>query len=292
MSAQEMIVLAMQASVMATVFGFGLTATLDDMLYVVRRPRRFARSFVAMFFVMPIVAIAPDKTFEFRHEIEVALVALALSPVPPLLLKKGGKAGGRASYALGLLVTMAILSLVVLPLGMRLLELVFDRSFALQPVAVIKVILKSIILPLAAGMAVRVLVSATAARFAGPLVTLGNLLLVAVALLVVFNSRNAIMALIGNGTLLAIAVFVVVGLAAGHWLGGPELEDRVVLGLSTASRHPGIALTLASFNYPNEHGVTAAIMLYLLVNIALSMPYVIWQQRRAAATSQSPDPAA
>lgn len=292
MSAQEIIALAAQASIMITVFGFGLRATADDTLYVVRRPTRFARSFVSMFFVMPIIAITLDKTFNFRHEVQVALVALALSPVPPLLLKKGGKAGGRASYALGLLVTMAILSLVVLPLGMRLLELVFDRSFALQPLAIVKVILKSIILPLAAGIAIRILVPAFAARFAGPIVTFGNLLLVAVALLIVFSSRNAILALIGDGTLLAIAVFVVVGLAAGHWLGGPEPVDRVVLGLSTASRHPGIALTLASFNYPNEHGVTAAIMLYLLVNIVVSMPYVIWQQRRAVATPQSPGPGA
>src|SRR5579862_6824941 len=137
MNAQEMIVLAMQASIVIIVFGFGLRATLDDTLYIWRRPWRFARSFVAMFFVMPIIAIALDKTFNFHHEIEIALVALALSPVPPLLLKKGGKAGGRSSFALGLLVTMAILSIVVLPAGVRLLELAYGRSFALPPTTIV-----------------------------------------------------------------------------------------------------------------------------------------------------------
>jgi len=290
MNAQKMIALAMQSSIVIIVFGFGLRATLDDTLYIWRHPWRLARSFVAMFFVMPFVAVLLDKTFDFHHEIKIALVALALSPVPPLLLKKSGKAGGQSSYASGLLVTMATLSIVVLPAGIRLLELVYDRSFALPPITVVAVILKSIILPLAAGIGVRMLLPNAAARFAGLIVMIGNLLVLVVALLIVGSRRDAIFALIGDGTLLAIAVFVVAGLAAGHWLGGPDPQERVVLGLSTASRHPGVALTLATFNFPNEHGVAAAIMLYLLVNIMVSMPYVLWQRRRLVATSRSHDP--
>ncbi|MDM0013382.1 hypothetical protein QTH87_13145 [Variovorax sp. J22P168] len=53
-----------------------------------------------------------------------------------------------------------------------------------------------------------------------------------------------------------------------------------LLALSTALRHAGIALALAAANFPQEHGVTAAILLCLLLNIAVSMPWVMWQRGR------------
>jgi BASS family bile acid:Na+ symporter len=58
-----------------------------------------------------------------------------------------------------------------------------------------------------------------------------------------------------------------------------------VLALSTASRHPGIALAMASANFPDVHSVTATVLLYLLLNIVLSIPYVLWQKRRLGAAS-------
>lgn len=272
--------LAVQASIVITVFGFGLAATLDDVLYVVRRPAHFLRSFVAMFVVMPLLAIALERAFDLRHEIEVALVALSLSPVPPLLVKKQGKAGGRQSYALGLLVTMGVLSLAIVPLGVMLMTQAFGRQFEMPLAGIAKVILKALIVPLTAGMVVGAVLPKVAARIARPAAIVGIVLLAVVALLIVFASRHAILALVGNGTIVALTGFIVVGLAAGHWLGGPDKEDRVVLALSTASRHPGIALALATFNFPNEPGVTAAILLYLLVNVVVSLVYVNWQRKR------------
>lgn len=285
MTLQEMVLLAMQASIVITVFGFGLDATLDDVLYVVRRPGLLLRSIVAMFVVMPVLAVALDKAFDFRHEIEVALVALSLSPVPPLLMKKEGKAGGSQSYALGLLVTMGVLSLAVVPLGLVVMQEVFGRQFAMPLGSVAMVILKAVILPIAAGMAVRAMLPAVAARVARPAAIVGTVLLAAVALLILFATRHAILALVGNGTLLALTVFIVVGLAIGHWLGGPNRKDRVVLALSTASRHPGIALALATLNFPNEHGVTGAVLLYLLVNVAISLVYGTWHRKRTGAAA-------
>ena len=88
-----------------------------------------------MFVVMPVLAVALDKAFDFRHEIEVALVALSLSPVPPLLMKKEDKAGGSQSYALGLLVTMGVLSLAVVPLAMG--QALFDAAPVLKSMVVL-----------------------------------------------------------------------------------------------------------------------------------------------------------
>ncbi len=49
--------------------------------------------------------------------------------------------------------------------------------------------------------------------------------------------------------MIAIAVFVVVGLVAGHLLEEPDADGRTTLAIATASRHPPIALSIAAANF-------------------------------------------
>ena len=80
---------------------------------------------------------------------------------------------------------------------------------------------------------------------------------------------------------------VVVGLAAGHWLGGPEDGDRRVLALSTASRHPAIALAVAKANFPDEPQLGPTILLYLLVSAIGGIVYHKWVTRHDGAAGQA-----
>jgi BASS family bile acid:Na+ symporter len=91
--------------------------------------------------------------------------------------------------------------------------------------------------------------------------------------------------LTGDGTIIALAAFVLVGLAVGHLLGGPDPEDRTVLALSTASRHPGVALAIAHATFPEQQLVLAAVLLYLLVSALVSMLYLAWRRRRHAGSA-------
>jgi bile acid:Na+ symporter, BASS family len=106
--------------------------------------------------------------------------------------------------------------------------------------------------------------------------------LVAGSLPILFTAWPAISSLIGNGTLFAFALFVLVVLATGHWLGGPDPQDRTVLALSTASRHPGVAMAIAQANFPGQKLVVGAILLYLIVNVILSALYLTSRRRHPA----------
>jgi BASS family bile acid:Na+ symporter len=116
------------------------------------------------------------------------------------------------------------------------------------------------------------------------LVANGLLIVGVVALLAV--SWEAIWAAIGSGTMLALIAFVVAGLLVGHLLGGPEREHSVVLALSTACRHPAIALAVAAANYPDQR-FGGTIILYLLVSAIVCIPYVAWQRRRSTPATAS-----
>src|SRR5262249_11140275 len=101
--------MALVASVMLIVCSLGLKATLRDATYLFQRPLQFTRSLLAMFIIMPVLAGILVYALSLPPAVEIAFVALAVSPVPPILPKKALTAGGSRSYALGLLVAAAII---------------------------------------------------------------------------------------------------------------------------------------------------------------------------------------
>src|SRR3954469_10170581 len=128
MELKQFVILIAQLSILCTVFGFGLSATTNHLLFLIRRPALLARSFVAMFVIMPVVAAILVRLFDFRPSVEIALVALAISPVPPLLPQREGKAGGPSPYAIGLMAMLALLAVVLSPLADEIVAWTFRTS--------------------------------------------------------------------------------------------------------------------------------------------------------------------
>ena len=77
-----------------------------------------------------------------------------------------------------------------------------------------------------------------------------------------------------------MTIFAVAGLMVGHFMGGPEPSHSVVLALSSACRHPAIAIAIAAAAFPHEH-FGAPIILYLLVGIIVGIPYIAYVRKSA-----------
>jgi BASS family bile acid:Na+ symporter len=233
MSPQAVIGLALKASILLTIFGFGLEASRADLLYLLQRPRMLARSLIAMFLIMPLFVVWMTHEVSLIRPVLIALVALSISPVPPLLPRRVTKSGGRVSYGLGLMVTAATLSTALVPLSAYVLGRSFNRPFAMGPAAVAELVLPAVLLPLAAGILVRKWWLDIAHRIAGPLAHAAGIILLLGGLCILIFSLPKIWSLIGNGTILAFVAFIAVGLAVGHLFGGHDPDERVTLALST-----------------------------------------------------------
>jgi BASS family bile acid:Na+ symporter len=286
MNLATLIPLALKTSIILIVFSLGLQSSPQDASYLFRRPGQFVRSLLSMGVVMPVFAIMLAAVFDLRPTVKVALVALALSPVPPILPMKQGRAGGKVTYAIGLLVAAALLAIVLVPLMLEIIERVFGMSLHASPVEIARIVLITVLAPLAVGIAIRRIAPGIAERAAKPMSLVATLLLVASVVPVLFTQWPAISSLIGNGTIAAFAAFVIAGLVVGHLLGGPVPDDRTVLAFSTASRHPGVAIAIASRNFPGEKLVVAAVLLYVLVGAVVGIPYMIWSIRRHASSPE------
>jgi BASS family bile acid:Na+ symporter len=291
MSVAELIPLVISLSIFITVLAIGLDATFQDAVSLFRRPGLLIRSIVSMNVVMVLIAVAIAHLFALEPAIKIAIVTLAVSPVPPILPKKQKKAGGTGSYAIGLLVAAAICAIVLVPSWIELIGRVFGIAIHIPPLKVASILIVSTIVPLFAGMLIRHFAPPFAERAIKPVALIGGVLLLIGALPVLFVASKLIWAMIGDGVLTVVIVFALAGIIVGHFLGGPDPDERTVLALATSARHPGIAMAITGLNFPAyKIEVLAVILLYLIVAAIIAIPYMRWCKNRHAALTAAQRP--
>ena len=280
MTIAQIIGLVLQASLGVIVFCVALNAQRGDMVSLLRRPGLWLRSILAMNIIMPLIAVLLAGAFALNRQIEVALIALAVSPVPPILPNKLMKAGASRSYSVALLALSAAMAVVLIPATIWLLGQAFGREVLVPPAAVFKAVAMSVLAPLLAGALVRELAPNVAAKISGPMAKLANVLLLAAFVPVVVVAWPELVKELGNFTLVAIAVLTLGGLLVGHVLGGPHDGDRTALALSTASKHPGVAIAVAGIIAPGDKSIVAAVLLAFLFGILVTAPYTRRRQKK------------
>ncbi len=278
MSTGHLVRTTLLLSVLLIVFSVALRCTPRALTSLIRNPSLLVRSLISMNVLLPLFVALMVAVVELRPAIAIALVALSISPMPPFLPRKQLALVASEEYVIGLLGASSLLAIVLAPLTVELVGVLSTREFSVAPSAVAKIVAVTVLLPFLFGMIVRRVRPAFAER-ASPLADkIGMVLLVGTLVPLIVKLWPAMMSLIGNGTVLAIIAFTGLGLALGHLLGGPDSDHQTVLALATATRHPGVALTIAAGNFPEETLVAPALMLYLLISAIVSVPYVRWRR--------------
>ncbi|WP_328353025.1 bile acid:sodium symporter [Mycobacterium sp. NBC_00419] len=263
------------------VFGSGLGARFTDITALLRRPGLLVRSLIAVLVVAPVLAVVLVRVFDLNQEVAIALVALSVSPLPPLLPSRGEKAGGRTEYGLGLVLLLAVCGVPFIMVSTEALQAVFGRDYISAPWTIAKLLILTMVVPLVAGMVLARFSPLTARRLEGPIERVQRWLLPIAMVVLLISAAPDMWSLLGNHTLLALGIFVLGSFAAGHLLGGPDRRDAAVLAFATSCRHPATALALASANFPDteEH---AAVALYGLMTAAVGAVYTLWLRRHRA----------
>ena len=277
MDAALFVKLVVAASVLALVFALGLGASFEDATYLFRHPAKFLRALIAMYLVVPVAATVLAMGFQFKPAIEVALIAVAISPVPPVLPRRQLSLGARSNHVYGLLISMSVAAIVMVPLAVSLLAAVFGRPARVDVVDVMILLARTVFVPLVAGLLVR-RHAPEAARRLGPLaMRTGNILMLAGVLPVLVKVAPTAWELVGEGSLVALAALAGIAVCAGHFLGGPDPAERTSLAMASALRHPGVALLVARFSFGGDPSIPAAVLLYVIVAAVVSSAYGAWR---------------
>ena len=243
---------AFGVSMAVVVFGSGLGARFSDVAALLRRPGLLARSLIAVLAIAPMLAVALVRVFDLNHEVAIALVALAVSPLPPLLPSRGEKAGGRAEYGLGLVLILAVLAVPMIAVSAAVLEGLFGRDYVTTPWAIGRLLILSMLMPLVGGMTVARLSPSTALRLSDPIEKAQRWLLPIAMIVLLISAARQMLSLIGNHTLAAIGIFAVASFIVGHLLSGPDRRDAAVLAFATSCRHPATAMCWRRPTFPTQ----------------------------------------
>ncbi len=268
-------------SLAGLVLAVGLNSSPGDLRYVLVRPKALVRAILAVLVIPPIAAGVLLPTLPLPTAVKAAVMLMAISPVPPLVPGKELAVGGRKAYAYGLYVAMALLTVVSVPAVLAIVARIFDRDVTIPWAAITRTVLIGVLIPLAIGCAIRRLAPTLAER-SWRLVYRLSLALVLLAFApVLVIAWPSVIEQIGNGAVAVIALVTLIALAGGHLLGGPALGDRATLAVASSVRHPGIAVMIAGAS-GMDRSVTAAVLLFLLVGLVVSLPYTVWVKRRGA----------
>lgn len=281
MSATDIVKFVLMAGIVLTVISVGLRARPADTLLLLRNPRLGLRAMASMFVLMPIFVIGLTWALPVLGQApRAALIALSISPMPPILPRRQTQLGAGGDYAVGLQVLASLVSIVVAPLVIWLAGHLYDVATIFNAGAMLRVLAITIGIPLAAG----ILISRLWPRAAALSAVLGRVafvLLVAGGAVALFAEAPEIAARSGNGVFLVTATIVLFGLLVGHLLGGPDPGNRGALALATSARHPGLAIALSTAVFPHDkEAIVAVVLLFLLTNLVLTLPYILWRKHR------------
>ena len=271
----EILFLLIQVSIGALVLAIGMGATFDDGLYLWRRPALLARSLLAMYVAMPLVAFALAKFLSLGPGVNAALLVLAVSAGAPLLPRRL-ESFGAGKFVFSLVAITSVLAIVVVPACVALMARHFEVAAEISAFEVAKAMTAAFLLPLAAGILFRALAPSLAERIAPRAAAIcGAALMAALAVLLVMHWD--LLLAVGVHGLAARALLLAAALAIGHVLGGPLPENRTALAVACATRHIGIAAVVATTL--RGPGTMVVLVAYVIAALLVTIPYLYWRRR-------------
>lgn len=288
MTAEKIVLIALQVTMFVSVIALGFKATLAEAFFLFRRPGLLLRTFLALYVVVPVVTGVVVAVVPLPIGIKVGLILLAISSVLTTSPHKMLGLGANPAYVFALLILMSLLAVITVPLSLAILTaLPLAHDASVPPFEVAKLVALTFLLPLVLGTAIHRVMPRFAERIGDSMAAgAGKALLAILFALLVLNFGG-----VKEVTLLSFMVIVgltVFALVAGHLLGGPAFGDRAALAIAAAERHTGMAALIAGINFPQAKGTIVVIVVYKIATMLVTIPYMKWCKHQIASQSVSP----
>jgi BASS family bile acid:Na+ symporter len=260
----------------------GLGVRFTELIKFIKKWRLVLKAGVGNYICVPAIAVALLLLFNAAPMVAAGFLILAVCPGAPFAPSCTSLAKGNVAVAVGLMVILAASSAILAPALLQVLLRLTGEGNALQ-VDVARVggtLLLTQLLPLCVGISVRHWWSGIAERLQKPaslisamlgLATVGTILVVHFQLLIEIRLRGY----------LGMSALLVASWVVGWLLGGPEVNKRKALSLTTSLRNVGVGLVIATGNFGGTAAVTTAVT-YGIVEILGSLLLAFWWGHQAS----------
>lgn len=291
MELKELVSSFAQITVFAVMLSMGMALGFRGIVRLWRRPTLLLRCLVAAFVVVPLAAIAIVYVLPLNFEVRAGIAAMAVIPGAPVIYRKMLKGDGDSELAGSFQASMALLSIVLVPLWFGIISAAYPAVAAAPLADVFKQVMLVQGLPLLFGAAIGQWFPELTEDLADPLNRISTAMLIAVVVLVLVVGLPLVLK---AGVLPAIAVTLMAAAAllSGHFLGGADPVSRQTIAIANATRNAGLAIALITLNFPDaRHEILITIAAYAVISGIAAKIYARLYQRRLAQSTETPQAA-
>ena len=246
------IIKLIMVSVMFLMLSAGLNIEFRQIIELAKRFRLVVLGVLANFLIVPLLIYLCIAWLPFSPDIKIGIMLMAAAPIAPMApVPFVEKAKGDVAYSVGLMVIVAILSIVLTPL---ILSISIPKSVGgvtLDPIQIVKTLLMVQLIPIGVGMAVNHINPTWARKLLKFVPRIGQIgLIIGVGML--FIQQGSKLLSIGFLAYLIMLFLTIVSLLVGDWiLVGESDEKRRALAVSTTIRNIPLAFLIATENFPD-----------------------------------------
>jgi len=220
----------------------GLAASGKDILNAVAERSFISKSLLANFIISPIVAFVVVRIFNLPDAVSATILVLSFAAGGLNAVQFSSKSQGYLATAAGLLFVLSLVSLVITPLAAGF---IYGESgdLAYGPIVVRVALL--LLLPMVVGWLIRDRSADLAEKLYKPFMLTSTIAFIA-SVISGSSLRQESLSLVGMPAVAAMVIFILIMMAVGWALGGPERGRRQVLAVVTNLRNVGIVYVIAT----------------------------------------------
>jgi bile acid:Na+ symporter, BASS family len=259
--------------------------------YFRERPWRLVRSLLAALILVPMVALALILALKPPLPVAIGLAILVSCPPAPLMISGAPRVGkGSVAFMASLHLCLAVLAIVTAPALLELISIQLGFQAIVDLPAMVWILARTIVIPLALGIAVRGLLprfaerSARAVSLAGMIALVGIILIASAALAPILMKMDP-------RSYLVIAVVGAASLAVGDLLGPADPNEKTASAVECGVRHPLLALSIGASSFSQAQAVPVLVPC-VLTFIVVAMIYLLIRGRMTSAAKPTVIPTA
>jgi bile acid:Na+ symporter, BASS family len=262
----------LNAFVVMVMFSIGLRVRSGEFLDVLRGRAILIRALVANCVLIPAIGFLLVSVFPLTHDAKVGLLLLAAIPGTPIAMQFTSRVGSRLAFAAAMTAVLSLVGVVMTPLAVQAFPEAAGQSQ--RPIlSLISAIALYMALPMCAGLWFSRRLPEIARRVVLPLILLATISFVFLMWETRLARRQALYAVAGHGTILAMVLLLLFSMLIG-WMIGDDVDTRRVLIASTSMRNVVIVLYISRFCFPGTDVYMVPIV-YLSIMVPANMLFYV-----------------
>lgn len=258
-------------------FGQGVKIKPGDLRFFRDRRVLMVKSVLAVDILVPAVFLLILLIIRPPRPVSVGLAILAASPAAPFAFWKVHRAGGHLAYAASLQFVLAVLVPLTAPLVLLFFSRALGVSAGVHPSDVALQVFAAQLLPIGLGIFAGAR-SKRVIRLGTPLIKAATLILILLLLVILLYMHEAFLEL-GARSYAAVVLSAAGAVAVGHIMSPKEPGMRTALAVETAMRNPGLALLIATLNFPQARPLPILVPIAIVSSLVVTV-YANWQNRK------------